>query len=202
MPGTDIKFHVEIKALVFIAFVIYFAPFEFIAAYLSAIVFHEAGHLFCLYFFNKKIYSVKFELKGLAIEHEGNLTAFQTMLCSAAGPAAGLLYAYVCSAISARIMTEFLSLSAGLSLSLSFFNLLPVVPLDGAMVLKSVLEILKIRNPSKVTYISSLLFSISLLTLALYLMSDGKGYGLAMMSIILLLCTLFDEGIVKPKDLR
>jgi len=130
------------------------------------------------------------------------MTAFQTLLCAASGPALGLLYAYLASYISSFILPDFLSLSAGISLALSFFNALPVAPLDGASMLRSLCLLLKIDDPSKVIFISGMSICTGLFALGLYLLRYGMGYGLIGMAIVLILSTLFEEGIVKRGDLR
>jgi len=199
---TAIKFQIDIKALIFLSLVIYLAPLDFVAAYFFAVIFHETGHLLCLYIFQKRIYSMNLELTGLVIEHEGALTAFESLLCAAAGPALGLLYAYVASFISSFVLPDFFSLSAGLSLALSFFNALPVSPLDGASMLKSLCQLLKINNPSKALFISGISICTGLFILGIYLLRFGMGYGLIGMAVVLMLSTLFEEGIVKKGDLR
>jgi len=182
--------------------VFYFAPLDFTAAYFFAVLFHEVGHLLCLFLMKKKVYKITLELKGLVIEHEGALSASQELLCAAAGPALGLTYAYFASFASTLIFPDFFGMSAGISLILSFFNALPVRPLDGAVMMKSFCILSGNNSPSKVLCISGIVTSLCLLSLGIYLMSLGTGYGLTTMSIILMLYTLFEEGIVKKGDLR
>lgn len=140
-------------------------------------------------------------MKGLLIKHEGNLSEYQELLCAAAGPLFGVLYAYAASFASRFVLAEFFSLSAGLSLALSIFNILPVVPLDGASVLGVFCKLLGINEPEKILFLSSISVSTGLLMLGIYLMYRGMGYGLSVMAIILLFCTLFEEGIVKKGEL-
>lgn len=182
--------------------VFYFAPLDFTAAYFFAVLFHEIGHLLCLFHMKKRIYQIKFELKGLVIEHEGALTAMQELICAAAGPAMGLIYAYLASFASTLFFSDFFGMSSGISLTLSFFNALPIRPLDGAVMMKSFCVLSGNDNPSKVLCISGIIVGIFLLSLGIYHMSRGTGYGLTAMSIILMMYTLFEEGIVKKGDLR
>lgn len=130
------------------------------------------------------------------------MTVLQTLLCAASGPALGLLYAYLASYISSFILPDFFSLSAGLSLALSFFNALPVAPLDGASMLRSLCLLLKIGDPSKVIFASGISICTGMFALGMYLIKLGMGYGLIVMAIVLMLGTLFEEGIVKRGDLR
>ena len=55
------------------------------------------------------------------------------------GPAAGLLYAFLASFLWRKTGQDWLSLTAGISLLLSFFNLLPAPPLDGGRLLSPML---------------------------------------------------------------
>jgi len=200
--GAKIKLEIRFDALIFAASVFYFAPFDFVAAYFFAVLFHETGHVICLLLLKKRMYKLKIELKGLVLEHEGALTPLQELLCAASGPALGVIYAYVASFTSTLIFSDFFCLSAGISLTLSFFNALPVMPLDGATMLNSLCILLGNRNPGNVLYVSGILVCICLFLIGVYLISRGAGYGLTAMSIILLLYTLFEEGIVKTSDLR
>lgn len=180
----------------------YFASIELVIAYILAIFFHEAGHLLSLWILKKKVYSIHFKLTGLVIEHEGDLTPLQMLISSASGPALGLVYAYMASFISSLFFEQLFSLSAGLSLALSIFNSIPAIPLDGATVLGALCLILKVKEPSKVLMVSCIVTCTGMFLIGIYLFRYNMGYGLVLAATILMLYTMFDEGIVKTDNLR
>lgn len=113
------------------AFVYYYVSFGLAAAFVCAAAAHELGHLLVLRFFGAKIRSLSFDLCGANIEYYGNLRAFEHITAALAGPLAGLVYALAASAFASRSGLAAPELSAGISLLLSGFNLLPAMPLDG-----------------------------------------------------------------------
>lgn len=187
--------------MIFISIILYFAPQDFVAAYFLAVFFHEAGHVLCLLLFRRRIYSARLELKGLLIEHEGGMSELEVLLCAAAGPITGLLFAYASSFLAHFSCPDFFNLCAGLSLALSIFNALPIIPLDGAAAFKSLMDMLGIKRSSEIAFVISISFCAIILALGICLMSRGMGYGITAMSLILLFGTLFDEGIVKKCEL-
>ena len=96
-------------------------------ALLSAVLIHELGHWAALRLGGARLTRVRAGLFGLEMDYTGTLNRRAAFLSLAAGPLAGLLYAG--AAVSAG--GSFGWRSGILSLGLSCFNLLPVLPLDG-----------------------------------------------------------------------
>ena len=105
----------------------YFVPSELLISYIIACAVHELGHLAALKIFRVVIFSFSVELRGLVIEHGEIENPFIRLICLLAGPVAGLLFAFFCSALSEKTNMQWLDICAALSLILSIFNLMPCV---------------------------------------------------------------------------
>ena len=101
---------------------------------LLPILVHEAGHALALRLCGCRITELRLCLSGLSLRYAGTLGATKQALCAFAGPLAGLFYA----AAAARFGSDG-ALSAGISLLLSAFNLIPAPPLDGAQIASALL---------------------------------------------------------------
>lgn len=74
------------------------------------------------------------DMGGAVISRSGGLSAAQELVCLAAGPGGGLIYALAVSFVGGGVLL----CSAGMSLVLSFFNLLPCLPLDGGRMVETI----------------------------------------------------------------
>ena len=97
---------------------------------------------------------------------------------AAAGPAAGFAYAFLASFLWRETGQDWLSLSAGLSLLLSIFNLLPAPPLDGGRILAPLLcALLGSKKEKRIGRILG--FGVGFILCALGIVSALKGKGAA-----------------------
>ena len=108
-------------------------------ALLPAILVHELGHVAAILALGLRLRGFRAEAGGFRLDYAGDTSPLGHALIAAAGPAAGLLYAFLVSFLWRKTGQDWLCLSAGVSLLLSFFNLLPAPPLDGGRVLSSLL---------------------------------------------------------------
>lgn len=108
-------------------------PPVLLLAILSAALLHEAGHYAALRWMKGTVKSLSITQFGAEMEVEGRLSYRQELLLAAAGPSVNLLLAAVLSQLGAR--WELCYLFGGVHLVLGLFNLLPVLPLDGGMLL-------------------------------------------------------------------
>lgn len=117
-----------------LAAALYFLELRSIAALAAAVSVHELGHLAALRLLGLRIRAFRSEAQGFCIDYEGETTRLGHIAAALAGPAAGLVLAFALSALATRRGSSFCALTAGVSLLLSLFNLLPVRRLDGGRI--------------------------------------------------------------------
>lgn len=113
---------------------------QFAIALILCLVFHEYGHIRAMKYFGLKtkgIYLIPF-VGGLAMSDDKINTRWQDVVISIMGPLFGLVLSMAC--VVGYWLTD-LEILAGLAVFnalLNLFNLLPVLPLDGGHILKSI----------------------------------------------------------------
>jgi len=113
---------------------------EFAIALLLCLVFHEYGHIKAMKYFGLKtkgIYLIPF-VGGLALSDDKINTRWQDIVISIMGPFFGLLLSIACLIGYWLTDIEILAGLAVFNALLNLFNMLPVLPLDGGHVLKSI----------------------------------------------------------------
>lgn len=196
------KIRISAGALLLAAAVYYFCDGRTIAALLLPVMAHELGHIVTLKLLGFSLRSFSAELKGLCIGYCGSCGAVGHAMAAAAGPMAGLMYAAAASWAGGRIQSDWLCLSAGVSLILSVFNMLPALPLDGGRVF-TVLAAAFLGERRGTAAADALGFACSALLLAagVWLMLRGKGIALAAAATWLLLYQESAYGIVKKREI-
>ena len=176
--------------------------FSELAAILAPVIVHELGHILTLRLYGLRIRRFSADLRGLCIEYSGLCTPLAHAVSALAGPAAGLAYAFAASYFGRSRGSETLILSSGVSLLLSLFNLLPVLPLDGGRVFALAAdEILGGRRGDRLTKTVGLVLSTALLMAGTWLMWQGKGTALALAAIWLLAAQPDNAALVKRREL-
>jgi len=113
---------------------------QFALALLACLVFHEYGHIRAMKYFGMKtkgIYLIPF-LGGLALSDEKINTRWQDVVISIMGPTFGLLLSLACLVAYWLTGNIFFAGLATFNALLNLFNLLPILPLDGGHILKSI----------------------------------------------------------------
>ena len=118
----------------------WFFSFQFALSLLACLVFHEYGHIRAMKYFNmptKGIYLIPF-FGGMALTDGKINTRWQDVVISIMGPFFGLIMSLAC--VLAYWITDniFFAGLASFNALLNIFNLLPILPLDGGHILKSV----------------------------------------------------------------
>ena len=141
-------------------------------------------------------------MKGCCIDYSGYTGAMGHVLAAAAGPLAGISYAVMAATLSARLELPWLSLSAGISLLLSLFNLLPALPLDGGRIFSALAcALLGEQTGAAVTDALGLALGVLLLSAGILAMLHGHGIALALAAIWLLLYQESALGLVKKREM-
>lgn len=162
---------VSAGALLAAAALLFFCEGRVLAALLLAAAVHEAGHLAALRALGGRLAGFRADACGAVLEPAGALTPAGEILCAAAGPLAGAAGALALSALGRAGAGDVLTLAAGMSLGLSLFNLLPVLPLDGGRILCAAAG----EGPARRV---GLAVSVCLLAAGLALAARGRGLGL------------------------
>ncbi|MEL0606045.1 site-2 protease family protein [Pseudoalteromonas undina] len=113
---------------------------EFALMLIACLVVHEYGHVRAMKYFGiktKGIYLIPF-VGGLAVSDDKITTRWQDVVISLMGPAFGLFTSVLGVVLYYATEMEIFAGVAVLSALLNLFNLLPILPLDGGHVLKSI----------------------------------------------------------------
>ena len=145
-------------------------------ALMPAILVHELGHAAAILALGLRLYSFRAETGGFRLDYAGETSPLGHARIAAAGPAAGLAYAFLASFLWRETGEDWLVLSAGISLLLSLFNLLPAPPLDGGRILAPLLcAALGSRGGERICRILGFGVGIGLCVCGLAFALQGKG---------------------------
>lgn len=187
----------DVFFVVALASAIYFLDFFMLSAVAAAAAAHELGHILCLRLLGLRINAFHAEVRGFCIDYSGVTGVFGHMSATLAGPVAGLGYAYVLSCLAGRINSSWCSLSSGISLLLSLFNLLPILPLDGGRIFLYIASaILGEIGGARLTRAVSFALCLALFAAGIWLALDGKGAGLAIAAVWLMF-SAYDSHTLK-----
>ena len=123
----DFELDIKPAALLAFALIYFFDESGFVALVLPAAAVHELGHFLMMRLGGLRLRCLRLGLFGLEMDYWGSLKGMWGAAALAAGPLSGLVYFAICMLFP----YEYCRLSGEVSLALSLFNLLPVLPLDG-----------------------------------------------------------------------
>lgn len=172
---------------------------EWLAAALLAALVHEGGHLVTLRLFGAGRGKLLIDGAGLNWQRRGKLLSYGAELAAIlAGPAANIISALILARIAAVSGWHGGFFLAGTQLVLGGFNLLPIVPLDGAQALETFLSwLIEPVTAFRITAAVSLLTLGMLLASAVWLLAMTSSGFLLMSAVGLLGLSLQEMGLVK-----
>ena len=137
LADTDIRINISFAAIITLMLII--DESGICALALFCCVFHEAGHILCLWAMGEKPERIVFSFYGIKLERLPTAShgRINEIIIFASGPFANFVLSLFLILISA--MNETLKTWALISLITGLFNLIPIRPLDGGNILFSVL---------------------------------------------------------------
>lgn len=114
-------FEVSNTFVLFLALCLLTVPVRWIFGWLIASAVHEMFHYISLRCFGANVYKIRIGCGGAVME-TGTLTPLEETVCSLAGPIGGMIL---------LLFSKWMPCTAICAFVQSFFNLLPVCPLDG-----------------------------------------------------------------------
>lgn len=184
------KIRVDISTYVIVLLSFLAGYFEYTFLTIIIIIVHEMGHFLTGCFLKLKVKEISlFMFGGVTIFDEDlNLNIFKELLVVVMGPVVQMLfymivyYLYTKGFVSVNTMKKV----STINLTLLEFNLLPILPLDGAKILNNILDlILSYDLAHKVS------LAVSFLALPLVFLFDNKL--IIILVVISLLLRLFEE---------
>lgn len=174
---TELHLSADPAALLLVSLAWFFDTDGLIAALAPAVISHEAGHLLMLRAGHIRVKRLHFGLLGFEMDHTGYLHGAHAFLTLLAGPLFGGLWAVAASCIPG----DYFALSAGLSMTLSVVNMMPVLPLDGG-------RLLELALGKRAVYFSRF-FALSVAAYGFYLCLFRGQYSVLTLGLWLCACT-------------
>lgn len=122
-------------ALLVLSLIYFFGGVSSLGAVLLSAAVHELGHAAAIKLCGGRVKRLRFDSSGLCMTGAGTYSAAGEIFILLAGPVAGLVLAFACSRLGSDCANDFLLRTAGISLALTIYNMLPALPLDGGSVL-------------------------------------------------------------------
>ncbi len=190
-------FFLSFTAVYLTACLYYRAALTLLPAALLPIAVHELSHILALRLLGQKITGLTADARGLCIRYHGSCSDAGHVLAALAGPLGGALYALVGFTDIACLRQ-----SAALSILLTAFNLLPLLPLDGGRVFSILCAMtLGEERGARLYHGVSTVCLTLLLTGGVYLAIWKKSTALLAAAIWLLLFQNEEEALVKSREI-
>lgn len=143
-----------------------------VGAAVPPVVVHELGHFLAIRSCGFRVLGLHLGVADLRMDYAGGAGRKQEIYILLAGPIFGLIYALVAVRLGTSLASPFWIVSGGISVVLSFFNLLPAAPLDGGRILYC------LSGSMSITRGCTMVLGIVMLILSLVLILRGWGLGM------------------------
>ncbi len=175
-----IRFRISAGGVLLLAALYFTLDLSEFVALMLAVCIHESGHLAAIALTGGHIDMVSANAAGAVISQRQGPERGAELLRAAAGPAAGVLYAWAASELGGALNSRMLLCSSGFSLVLSAYNALPVLPLDGGRMLACIAG-------ERAASLCSLITAGLVMLLGAAAAAAGYGFALLMASVLLML---------------
>ena len=143
-----------------------------IIVFFISILGHELGHALAYRSFGGSAQIMIHGMGGMAVSH-GSFNRKQKIIITSAGPLFGLAMGIICILLAilldlnsiSKYLTQFLKLMIYLNFLWSFFNLLPIIPLDGGQLLGHIMHERKPALRGKIGGFTAIVFGLLLFKL-------------------------------------
>ena len=144
----------------------------YIIVFFISILGHELGHALAYRSFGGIAQIMIHAMGGMAVSH-GSFNRKQKIIITSAGPLFGLAMGIICILLAilldlhsiSKYLTQFLNLMIYLNILWSFFNLLPIIPLDGGQLLGHIMHERKPALRGKIGGFTAIVFGLLLFKL-------------------------------------
>ena len=189
------RFRVSAGAILLLSALYFLGGFLSLIALLLATAAHELGHMIAIKLLGGGIKSLRFEASGMCMSLCGINSTFSEAAALLAGPAAGFIFALICSYLGSKTANRLLLECAGYGILLTAYNLLPALPLDGGRAAFVLLSGVFGREKSgKIVEYSGLITGMCLSAAGLTLLGKELGAAILIAGIWILIA---QTGIVK-----
>ena len=166
-----------------------------------AVLIHELGHIAAARLLHVPLVKGKGSFFGFSLKFDFSASSYFKEFAVCAAGALSNLAACVPAFLIFKDRGAYFVFFIFSDLSLALFNLLPISPLDGSGMLRSLLSlVVKGSTAERITSITSALFSLAFFVFCVFVqMKIGVNFSLMFISVYLLYNTIKNAGIIKTE---
>lgn len=195
---NKIKFKVGISYFIMLIFCLLFGQFLLLINYTFALIIHEMAHYFEAKKRGYKVNYIKLDMLGMKLNISENIEKNDHFWIALAGPMVNFILCVFCCALwwIAPEAYYFTSNFFNANLMLALFNMLPIEPLDGGVLIKCLITNLKRKKQERISKVCNIVIIILFLGLFLISFKAEPNYIFVVFSVFFLI-NLFTK---KKKD--